>query len=185
MDRRTLLKRVCQTLGVAIVTVVAVPITRFIIAPLRKNSSGGATTQKIARLDQLPTGVPKQFPILGNRQDAWTLHPSETIGRVWLTRKSEADTPPEKVEIEAFSAVCPHLGCTIEHRTTENKFECPCHKAVFNPDGSKAKTAHHNPSPRNMDQLNCRVVKLEGTEEWWVEVDHEKFQMGLTEKVPV
>ncbi len=35
-----------------------------------------------------------------------------------------------------FSASCPHLGCAVNWVSTESLFRCPCHGAVFNPDGS-------------------------------------------------
>lgn len=36
---------------------------------------------------------------------------------------------------QAFSSVCPHLGCRILWEEENQRFFCPCHKGVFNPRG--------------------------------------------------
>jgi Rieske Fe-S protein len=38
--------------------------------------------------------------------------------------------------IEAFSSVCPHLGCKVHWEGDNERFFCPCHKGVFSPDGA-------------------------------------------------
>lgn len=35
----------------------------------------------------------------------------------------------------AFSSRCPHLGCSVHWEENNNRFFCPCHNGVFNPDG--------------------------------------------------
>ena len=42
------------------------------------------------------------------------------------------------------SAVCTHLGCTVQHFQTDQKFHCPCHGSVFGADGAVV----HGPAPR-------------------------------------
>jgi cytochrome b6-f complex iron-sulfur subunit len=45
------------------------------------------------------------------------------------------------------SAVCTHLGCTVNHFSSDQKFHCPCHGSVFAADG----TVQHGPAPRARD----------------------------------
>lgn len=47
----------------------------------------------------------------------------------------------------AASAVCTHLGCTVAHFSSDQKFHCPCHGSVFEADG----TVQHGPAPRGLD----------------------------------
>jgi len=35
----------------------------------------------------------------------------------------------------ALSSVCPHLGCQVHWQSAENRFFCPCHNGVFDPQG--------------------------------------------------
>lgn len=44
----------------------------------------------------------------------------------------------------AASAVCTHLGCTVAHFQSDQKFHCPCHGSVFDADGSVL----HGPAPK-------------------------------------
>lgn len=46
----------------------------------------------------------------------------------------------------AASAVCTHLGCTVAHFQSDNRFHCPCHGSVFAPDGSVL----HGPAPKGL-----------------------------------
>jgi cytochrome b6-f complex iron-sulfur subunit len=54
----------------------------------------------------------------------------------------------------ALSAICPHLGCTIQQ--TETMFICPCHGSQFDRQGNVG----HGPATRPMNYL--AVVLNEG-----------------------
>lgn len=47
--------------------------------------------------------------------------------KVFLVKKSGG--------IRAVSAVCTHLGCTVNWSEASGKFLCPCHGSKFDPDG--------------------------------------------------
>jgi Rieske Fe-S protein len=36
---------------------------------------------------------------------------------------------------QAFSSVCPHLGCRVQWVPADGRFFCPCHRGVFDADG--------------------------------------------------
>ena len=36
---------------------------------------------------------------------------------------------------KVFAASCPHLGCNVSWFPADGVFRCPCHGAVFNPEG--------------------------------------------------
>ena len=41
------------------------------------------------------------------------------------------------------SAVCTHLGCTVQYFSSDRRFHCPCHGSVFAADGA----VQHGPAP--------------------------------------
>ncbi|HEY2839673.1 MAG TPA: Rieske 2Fe-2S domain-containing protein [Pirellulales bacterium] len=142
-----------------------------VLDPLRRKSGRGEML-KITTLDALPeNGEPRRFPVVADRQDAWTRFPAEPIGAVFLRR-----TGPKTVE--ALSACCPHLGCFVDFKPQREEYQCPCHTSAFSVDGAFIS----GPSPRGLDTLEC-VVKSEGDqEEVWVKF--ENFYTGREEKTP-
>lgn len=188
MRRRTLLKWISGCLGTLCASVVGIPGVSFVLQALRKNGSGGDLVRRVARLKDLPIGKPIAVPIVGAREDAWTIHPDEVLGRAWLVRQKPEikDGTQAAAEVMAFSATCPHLGCAVQHDAKENRFLCPCHRAIFGLNGERvaaSKGVQKNPSPRAMDLLECRLVTDETTQDVWVEVTYQKFEQGLTKKV--
>jgi Rieske Fe-S protein len=53
------------------------------------------------------------------------------------------------------SAVCTHLGCTVKHFDSDNKFHCPCHGSVFAPDGSVL----HGPAPKPLEWFEVTLAR--------------------------
>jgi len=48
--------------------------------------------------------------------------------KVFVERKGDA--------LQAISAVCTHLGCTLQYQHDQQaEFRCPCHRSRFAPDG--------------------------------------------------
>jgi cytochrome b6-f complex iron-sulfur subunit len=45
------------------------------------------------------------------------------------------------------SAVCTHLGCTVQWFGSDNRFHCPCHGSIFAANGEVA----HGPAPRSLE----------------------------------
>lgn len=49
-----------------------------------------------------------------------------------ITRIGES---PDADSFVALSSVCPHLGCQVHWESANDRFFCPCHNGVFNPEG--------------------------------------------------
>lgn len=162
-----------------------VPGIAYVLADVFRRRPSQATVQRVARLSDLKPGRPVQVGVVGSRRDAWTVYPDEVIGHVWLVRR---DTDPasdaaadKQPTVAAFTSVCPHLGCTIGLDATGRRFVCPCHRAEFALDGQRVGNGNH--APRAMDGLECRLVRDDDADDWWVEIAYEKFERGLTRKV--
>jgi nitrite reductase/ring-hydroxylating ferredoxin subunit len=142
--------------------------------PLRRKS-GAQGWFPVAPLESLPEdGRPRLFKIICEQVDAWTRCPNMPVGAVYLRRVGPR-------QVQAFSAVCPHLGCMVE--TAESGFICPCHKSRFTADGAiDASAGGPVPSPRAMDTLEATLEETpEGT---MVRVQYRKFRPGTAEKIP-
>jgi quinol---cytochrome c reductase iron-sulfur subunit, bacillus type len=124
--------------------VLAIPLIRFSLYPIL------AKTTEVKWSDAGPVSdfesltAPVQRSITVEQLDGWRKPISEKV--VYITRNPQG-------QLQALSAVCPHLGCSVQWRAAKNGFECPCHGASFTPDGSKT----GGPSPRGMDALPTQV----------------------------
>lgn len=136
--------------------------------PLRR-SAGVAKFLPVTDLAAIPDdGVPRQYPVITDRVDAWTGFAAEPVGAVYLRREKGAK------EVQALSATCPHAGCFVEMEPTGRCFRCPCHNSTFTLDGG---IVAPSPSPRAMDALDCRVGK-----NGEVEVKWQRFRAGIAGK---
>ena len=155
----------------------------FFLDPLRRTSDDVGFT-KVATLDSVPDdGIPRQFPVLADRTDAWNRFPNEPVGAVFLQRL------PGETEVRALNAICPHVGCFVDFKIykedkqaemgDKGKFKCPCHDSSFQPDGTRI-NPESCPSPRGLDTLRVDEEKLKQGEVW---VEFKNFRAGKSEKI--
>jgi menaquinol-cytochrome c reductase iron-sulfur subunit len=166
-------------IGAVITIFPFVPGVAVLLDPVlrrKKQSKGEGDAGKfvrVATLESIPTEGAQQLPVIADRHDAWSHFPSERIGAVYLRRVGEN-------AVEAFNAVCPHLGCIYSYVSSRNEFYCPCHNSAFHIDGSRIEgPGRVNPSPRPLDQLDVQVK--ENGEVW---VKFEDYLTGIEEKIP-
>ena len=154
--------------GIATLTPLAAGLWAF-VHPLGRRSAA-ARFVPVADLAAIPAdGVPRRFPVVTDRMDAWTGYAAEPVGAVWLRREAGSDV------VQALSATCPHAGCSVEMAAGGACFRCPCHNSEFTFGGG---IVHPSPSPRAMDALDCRVEK-DGS----VVVQWQMFLTGVADKV--
>ena len=114
-------------------------------------------------LAELKEGTPRRVEVTSSVVDAWSRQDGIVLGAVWLLKQPSG-------EVVAFSTVCPHLGCGIDHDPRGGgSFVCPCHTSSFAMDGRRAT----GPSPRGMDRLETEV------KDGWVRVRYVRFKQGL------
>jgi len=151
--------------GCAISASIGAPAARFLAAPLDAKKSEGHWVRTVP-LDRLKDGEPQRVAIVADHRDAWTIERAVELGSVWLVRKGD--------KVLAFSAVCPHLGCSVNTASGPGGgFVCPCHTSSFDVDGER----RSGPAPRGLDALEARV------EGGIVSVDFKRFRIGIPEKV--
>jgi menaquinol-cytochrome c reductase iron-sulfur subunit len=142
-----------------------------LLDPLRRRSSSAGLV-RVASLEALPAdGIPRQFPVLATRVDAWNTFSQVPIGAVYLRRTSDG-------KVQAFNVVCPHAGCFVDFLTEPGHYHCPCHNSTFSIAGKIDDPS--SPAARGLDALD---VEVRGGEEIWVKFQN--FQAGRAEKIPV
>jgi Rieske Fe-S protein len=171
-DRRDFMKKACSVvIGGAIGAVPVAAGLAVYMDPLRRKAEGGLTV-RVASLDALPNdGVPRKFPVLASRTDAWTKTAETPIGAVYLRRTADG-------KVTAFNVVCPHAGCFVDFMPDRGSFLCPCHDSTFTLEGRVA--SPRSPAARGLDELTCHV---RNEKEIWVEFQN--FQGGHAEKKPL
>ncbi|HYO26118.1 MAG TPA: Rieske 2Fe-2S domain-containing protein [Lacipirellulaceae bacterium] len=164
--------------AVVVLTPLVVGLASF-LSPLRRKAT--SATVRVALLEQTPDdGVPRSFPVLADRVDAWNRYPAQRVGAVYLVRAKGQAVPT------AFTAKCPHAGCFIGYAAGSDVFQCPCHTSAFRLDGARVR-GDAEVSPRDMDPLRVEIRTArasDGTkvDEVWVEfVD---YQTGRKDRAP-
>ena len=107
--RRNFCRACIGTLSAASCAMVAYPVIGFFQRPERANSSK-------------PLEIPLANLTMGQAQYV------ENAGQALIVLLS-AEGP------RVLAASCPHLGCNVLWSSADNVFRCPCHGAVFNPEG--------------------------------------------------
>jgi Rieske Fe-S protein len=168
-ERRSFLRVVSGALMAAVGAVLAVPIAALLGAPVRKRTVyGGEEPLPVGDLAKLPEGVPVAVKVVApERFDAWLKVTDVPLGAVWLLRRGD--------EVRCWSSTCPHAGCFVDYRASDQRFACPCHKSEFDLDGQRV----GGPAPRGMDRLDTEV------KDGKVLVRFQRFRQATSSKEPV
>jgi menaquinol-cytochrome c reductase iron-sulfur subunit len=171
-DRRDFIsKAAAVVVGGSLAIVPVVAGLCVLCDPLRRKSEASASVL-VATLSALPeNGEPRKFSVLAELVDAWNRTPNVPVGAVYLQRLKDNT-------VRALNVVCPHAGCFVNYRATNNDYFCPCHDSRFSVDGKILDPK--SPSPRPLDELPVEIRK--GTEIW---VTFQNFRAGTHEKIPV
>jgi Rieske Fe-S protein len=147
-SRRGFVKTSFGLLCAAGAAIVGVPAVAVFLAPAKKKTVTGST-DSIAEvdLDDLVVTEPRRLDIVGSGLDAWDRTDPHPIGAAWLVRRGDG-------RVQAYSATCPHLGCSLGYDARRRLFTCPCHDSVFSlADGARLM----GPAPRGMDPLPVQI----------------------------
>jgi menaquinol-cytochrome c reductase iron-sulfur subunit len=165
-ERRSFLVWAINGLGAVLAVILGFPIVCYLVDP--RNRQGPRGDLKLAdgvRLTELTAAQPiQQGAIRDVRRDAWTLHPNDVLGRVWVVLQPNQQVPSEagqrkkldKTVVKVFTTICPHLGCSVNRASDGTSFICPCHGATFDREGDRCNLSH-NPAQRGMDELDWKV----------------------------
>jgi len=135
-------------LCVAGTAIIGVPTAVVFFAPAKKKTvTGAAESTAEIDLDELQIAEPRKLDIVGSGLDAWDRTNPHPVGAAWVVRRGDG-------RVQAYSATCPHLGCSLGYDARRRLFTCPCHDSTFSlADGARIV----GPAPRGMDPLPVQV----------------------------
>jgi quinol---cytochrome c reductase iron-sulfur subunit, bacillus type len=140
INRRSFMSTATKAIGVAIAAIIGLPAIGLGIA-----SAAGVNAKTLVKVGRAsgfgrqPVAVPISYVV----KDAW--RETQQQGMVFLRN-------PGQGKLEALSARCTHLGCTVHWVPGSNRFQCPCHGSQFAADGAVL----HGPAGRPLDRLSVR-----------------------------
>lgn len=122
----------------------SVPLLRFALHPLLTTTTK-TDWSDIGKVDEFASlTVPVKKSITVEQRDGW---------RKIISEKAIYILPKKDGVLRVLSPICPHLGCSIPWLEAKQQFICPCHTAIFAPDGSRVS----GPAPRSMDDLESKI----------------------------
>jgi Rieske Fe-S protein len=132
MKRRGFLDWMIRLAGTSLGAFVLYPVFRYIVPPRIPE----AATRRVvaAKKDELQPGSFKTFPF-GSQPGI-------------LIRTVDG-------EYHALSAVCTHLGCTVQYRGADRTIWCACHNGLYDLEGRNVS----GPPPRPLEPF---IVHVEG-----------------------
>ncbi len=155
-------------LGALLALVPGVPLLRAFFFPAKARTVGGPEGfVPVGEVEEFEEGVWKKVAIVADEYDAWTVIRNVTLGAAWVKRDGD--------HFDVFSTVCPHLGCSVDFDTKDNRFECPCHVSAFDRETGQVL---FGPSPRGLDPLEYRV------EQGRLFIRYRRFITGAAERHP-
>jgi menaquinol-cytochrome c reductase iron-sulfur subunit len=164
--RRSFLMAMFAVSAAVVGGLLAVPLFRFAVFPLRKTDVAGDWSDVGPVSDFASLTAPVAKTITLERRDAWQTTSSQTAVYV---------LPAKDGVLKILSPVCPHLGCSVQWQDAQNKFVCPCHSGSFALDGERI----GGPPPRSMDALESKV------EDGTLKVRYQYFRQLVSNQEPM
>jgi Rieske Fe-S protein len=130
MKRRNFLDLLIKLAGTSLGMFVLYPVVRYLVPPKIPE----AATRRViaAKKDELAPGTFKTFPF-GSQPGI-------------LLRTAGG-------EYRALSAVCTHLGCTVQYRNDDRSIWCACHNGLYDLDGRNVS----GPPPVPLERFEVHV----------------------------
>jgi Rieske Fe-S protein len=128
VSRRWLLLSAGAALNGIVGIALAVPIVRYLLAPVRKDSSYKSWVS-LGELDHFPVGETRLATYTNPFTRSWDGETDNVA--CWVRREGQS-------EFRVFAINCAHLGCPVRWFPQSQLFMCPCHGGVYYADGSRA-----------------------------------------------
>jgi menaquinol-cytochrome c reductase iron-sulfur subunit len=143
-SRRSFLGALLGLASAFVAALLAIPVLRYVFYPLTAKSQSSGWIAAGSSSEATAAIAPISRTLDMKQLDGWL--ETDTNPMIYLTKKGD--------KVQALSAICPHLGCTVPWDAAQKEFVCPCHGGTFGPDGSY----RSGPPRRGMDVLETKVT---------------------------
>jgi cytochrome b6-f complex iron-sulfur subunit len=135
-SRRTFLRVGLGATGACYAAVIGYPLYEYLATPAQQAAASAGAIKEISLdgADKLPRNAAMMFKFGG--QPAILIHHAD--GR-W----------------SAFSAVCTHLGCTVQFEAEKNRIYCACHGGIYDPETGRNVSG---PPPKPLLSFHAEAV---------------------------
>ena len=144
VSRRWFLLAAGAALNGIVGVALAVPILRYLLAPVRKDSSYKSWVS-LGEVGQFPVGETRLATYKTPFTRSWD---GETDNVACYVRREDAKT------FKVFAINCAHLGCPVRWFPQSQLFMCPCHGGVYYAVGSRAS----GPPERGLFTYDYQIV---------------------------
>lgn len=127
--------------GIVYTAAVGYPVYRYLASPAEMAASAAAVTEvSLKDAQKIPMGSALMFKF--GPSPAMLIHHEDGT---WV----------------AFTAVCTHLGCTVQYEPAANRIHCACHGGVYDPNtGANVSGPPPKPLKRFIVLVNAADVKI-------------------------
>jgi menaquinol-cytochrome c reductase iron-sulfur subunit len=158
-ERRSFLGILSGLIAGGISAVLGVNIGRFAVQPAL-SAAGAENWAELGPVADIEEGKPVKRNITVSQDAGWGKFQSQKA--VWVIRKGD--------NVTVFTAVCPHLGCTVNAK--DDVFICACHDSKWDVAGA----TQGGPTPRGLDSLEYKV------ENDVLKIRYQDFKQGISQK---
>jgi Rieske Fe-S protein len=143
VTRRKFLITGVAVMSGAIAATVGVPAILFVAGPAQEQGDAQEWI-RLGSVGSVETGTQTLMKATIERRAGY-LTTTEELS-VFVSTESGTD-------FVALSNICTHLGCRVRWVDEQDGFFCPCHNAIFGPDGAVLQ----GPPPRPLDRFETKV----------------------------
>lgn len=128
VTRRTFLMKVGFALNGIVAVLIATPVVRYLVGPLRKKDAYHSWVE-LGDINSFQDGETTLVNYRNPFSNSWD---GETAKVAAYVRRQNGN------QFTVFAINCAHLGCPVRWFSESQLFMCPCHGGAYYADGSRA-----------------------------------------------
>ena len=142
VERRSFIGALVGGISAVVGALMVVPLIRFAVWPVF-HGGGDAEWFALGPADKFTGETPVRAEVEVRKRDGWRVSVAKQT--VYVARVGG--------KLHVLSAICTHLGCVVPWDEKKRQFVCPCHTALYAPDGARVS----GPQPRGLDSLPTKI----------------------------